>query len=67
MRKILFAALLLALTMTAALGEELPKAPVNMEIPPEAIPTQAEGELETYDLTFPEERLWETLPTRSCR
>ena len=43
MRKILFAALLLALTMTAALGEELPKAPVNMEIPPEAIPTQAEG------------------------
>ena len=30
-------------------------APVNMEVPPEAIATQAEGELESYGLTFPEE------------
>lgn len=30
-------------------------APVKMEVPPEAIETQAEGELETYDLTFPED------------
>lgn len=30
-------------------------APVRMETPPAAIPTQQEGELETYDLTFPEE------------
>ena len=30
-------------------------APVNMEEPPEAIATQAEGELESYGLTFPEE------------
>ena len=29
-------------------------APVKMTTPPEAIPTQAEGEMETYDLTFPE-------------
>lgn len=30
-------------------------APVKMEVPPEAIETQAEGELETYGLTFPED------------
>ena len=30
-------------------------APVKMEVPPEAIATQAEGELEDYGLTFPEE------------
>ena len=30
-------------------------APNNMKTPPEAIATQAEGELETYDLTFPED------------
>ena len=30
-------------------------APVNLETPPQAIPTQAEGELETYDLTFSED------------
>lgn len=30
-------------------------APVKMETPPAAIKTQAEGELEPYDLTFPED------------
>ena len=49
-------ALLLALAMllftAAALAE---KAPVYMEVPPEAIETQAEGELESYGLTFPED------------
>ena len=30
-------------------------APVKMQTPPEAIETQAEGELETYGLTFPED------------
>ena len=30
-------------------------APVKMEVPPEAIATQAEGELESYGLEFPEE------------
>lgn len=30
-------------------------APVKMETPPPAIPTQAEGELDSYDLNFPEE------------
>ena len=30
-------------------------APAKMTAPPEAIATQADGELETYDLTFPED------------
>lgn len=30
-------------------------APVKMQTPPEAIETQAEGELDTYGLTFPED------------
>ena len=47
------AALALALMMIPAALADVP--PVKMEIPPEAIPTQAEGELEMYDLTFPED------------
>ena len=31
------------------------KAPAKMDVPPEKIATQAEGELETYDLEFPAE------------
>ncbi|MDO5299918.1 MAG: CHAP domain-containing protein [Clostridia bacterium] len=38
-----------------ALAEDFDVAPVKMENPPEAISTQEEGELETYDLTFPED------------
>lgn len=48
-------ALALALLMTAGAGALADTAPVNMETPPQAIQTPAEGELETYDLTFPEE------------
>ena len=48
------AALVLALS-AAASGAWADIAPVNMETPPPAIKTQREGELETYDLTFPEE------------
>lgn len=48
------AALLAAVMMTActALADV---APVKMETPPAAIETQAEGELEDYGLTFPED------------
>ena len=49
-----FFALLFAALLFGA-GALADTAPVNMNPPPEAIPTQAEGELETYDLTFPEE------------
>lgn len=42
----------LALLGGAALAEP---APAKMAVPPEAIVTQAEGELEDYDLTFPED------------
>ena len=48
----LLSALLLAVS-PCALAEDV--APVNMEVPPQAIATQAEGELEDYGLTFPEE------------
>ena len=41
--------------MMMAAGVLADTAPVKMEVPPEAIETQAEGELETYDLTFPED------------
>ena len=40
------------LMMTAA-GALADTAPVKMAVPPEAITTQAEGELEDYGLTFP--------------
>ena len=40
------------LMMTAA-GALADTAPVKMAVPPEAITTQAEGELEDYSLTFP--------------
>lgn len=52
--KRLFALLLtgLALLGGAALADT---APAKMTVPPEKIETQAEGELETYDLTFPED------------
>lgn len=45
----------LAAAMCIAAGAALADmAPVKMQTPPEAIETQAEGELETYGLTFPE-------------
>ena len=50
-----FAVLLLtglALLGSAALAET---APAKMTVPPERMATQADGELETYDLTFPED------------
>ena len=50
-----FAVLLLtglALLGSAALAET---APAKMTVPPEKMATQADGELETYDLTFPED------------
>ncbi|MGN0775991.1 MAG: CHAP domain-containing protein [Candidatus Ventricola sp.] len=52
--KRIFALLLtgLALLGGAALADT---APAKMTVPPERIETQAEGELETYDLTFPED------------
>ncbi len=52
--KRLFALLLtgLALLGGAALADT---APAKMTVPPEKIETQAEGELETYDLTFPDD------------
>ena len=52
MKKVIL--LFLALMITAA-GALADTAPVKMEVPPEAIQTQAEGELETYGLTFPED------------
>ena len=47
--------LLFWVLMMTAVGALADTAPVKMEVPPEAIETQAEGELETYDLTFPED------------
>ena len=49
----LCAGVLLLLSLAACAAADT--APVNMQTPPAAIPTQAEGELEAYDLTFPEE------------
>ena len=43
---------LLLLLGGAALAET---APAKMTVPPEKMATQADGELETYDLTFPED------------
>ena len=48
------AALCLLLCCFAA-GVPAEKAPVNQDPPPASLPTQQEGELESYDLTFPEE------------
>ncbi|MBQ7052475.1 MAG: CHAP domain-containing protein [Clostridia bacterium] len=48
-----FAALIFAALMLA--GACALAAPVDLKTAPEAIETQAEGELESYDLTFPEE------------
>lgn len=46
----------LAAAMCIAAGAALADtAPVKMQTPPEAIETQAEGELDTYGLTFPED------------
>ena len=53
--KRMMAALLALLMMAAAAGALADVAPVNMKTPPAAIETQAEGELESYGLTFPEE------------
>ncbi len=47
--------ILLAAVMLLGSCAAADTAPVNMKIPPEAIVTQAEGELEAYDLEFPEE------------
>ncbi len=44
--------LALALLLGIALADT---APVSMPAPPDPIPTQAEGELDAYDLTFPPE------------
>ena len=45
-----------AVAMCMAAGVALADtAPVKMQTPPEAIETQAEGELDTYGLTFPED------------
>lgn len=41
--------------MSCAVPVLAEQAPVKMETPPAAIETQAEGELETYGLTFPED------------
>ena len=49
------AALAAMLLLALCAGAMADVAPVNMEVPPEAIATQAEGELEDYGLTFPEE------------
>ena len=51
-KKIFAAMLFAALLCSCALAD---KAPVKMDVPPQAIPTQAEGELETYDIEFPED------------
>lgn len=51
--KRIIAALLFALLCAACLCAAA--APVDLEVPPQAIETQAEGELESYGLTFPEE------------
>jgi len=53
MKKMMMAALVLACLMLACACALA--APVDLKVPPEAIPTQAEGELETYDLEFPAE------------
>ena len=50
MKKLIFALAAMVLSAACALA-----APVDMKIPPEAIKTQEEGELESYGLTFPEE------------
>ena len=42
----------MCIAASAALADT---APVKMQTPPEAIETQAEGELDTYGLTFPED------------
>ena len=52
MKRIILCFLLLMMMAAGALADT---APVKMEVPPEAIETQAEGELETYGLTFPED------------
>jgi len=53
MKRLVMALLVSALLLGA--GALADTAPVNMKTPPEAIATQAEGEMETYDLTFPED------------
>lgn len=50
MKKLLVAVLACVLLHSCALADT---APAKMDVPPEKIATQAEGELETYDLEFP--------------
>lgn len=52
MKRIFGAAALMILFGAAALADT---APVKMDVPPAAMETPAEGTLETYDLTFPED------------
>ena len=52
MKRWFFALLCVLLVGTSALADT---APVKMQTPPQAIPTQEEGELAPYDLTFPED------------
>jgi len=52
MKKLLMALMACLLLFSGALAEA---APANMDVPPQAIATQAEGELETYGLEFPED------------
>ena len=54
MMKKIFAALMFAalLTMGTALAD---RAPAKMDVPPQAISTQVEGELETFGLEFPQD------------
>ena len=52
MKRILAFAAAMCMAAGVALADT---APVKMQTPPEAIETQAEGELETYGLTFPED------------
>lgn len=55
MKRFFLTLLACLLFAAAAQAESFETAPVKMETPPDAIVTQAEGELETYGLTFPEE------------
>ena len=51
MKRVLMALLAFALLFGSCAMAD--KAPAKMDTPPAAIQTQAEGELETYDLEFP--------------
>ena len=54
MKKMLTVMALAIAALCMACGAAM-AAPVDLKVPPQAIETQAEGELEMYDLTFPED------------